>query len=360
MFYRQCGIRHTTYASDRAVAFIPAERRLLALLMALALAAPWLVSELYLVSYLMPWLIWTAATLGLNLLMGWAGQIHLGYAAIMAVGAYASIHLGRAGAPSVLAIAGGGLAAATAGSIFGLPALRVRGLYLAMSTLALQFIVDWTIVHVPAISGGAQATLVAPPAGLFGLALAGDRARYLSALAFCALITLFLVNVRRTDLGRALTALREKDYAAEVIGVNVYYYKSLAFAISSFIGGMSGGVLGFVYYRAVTPEQFGLDVSIQAAAMVIVGGLGTVIGSYFGAGFILLAPIFLERLLRWGTTALDIGISPGTLAHMPLVFYGSLIVAFLLIEPLGLAKIYDNVRNYLLVWPFGYTRKQAT
>ncbi len=359
MIYRLCGVRHTSYASDRAIAVIPADRRAVGLLVALGVAAPWLIPELYVVSYLTPWLLWTGATLGLNLLMGWAGQIHLGYAAIMAVGAYSSIHLARAGAPFVLAAAGGGLAATVAGSIFGMPALRVRGLYLAMSTLALQAIVDWVIVHVPSISGGAQATLIAPRLAAFGVDLSTATARYLMALGFCMLVTLFMINVRRTDLGRALLALREKDYAAEVIGVNVYYYKALAFGVSSFIGGVSGAALAFWFYRAVTPEQFGLDVSIRAAAMVITGGMGSVIGSYFGAGFILLAPIFLERLLRWAAAAAGVGVPVTTLSHLPLVLYGLLIVGFLLVEPLGLAKLYDNVRNYLLVWPFGYTRKQA-
>src|SRR5690606_6866928 len=137
MLYRECGVRHTTYAADRALAVIPFERALLVLLIVLAAAAPWIVTDLFLVSYLTPWLIWTAAVLGLNLLMGWAGQIHLGYGAVMAVGAYTAVHVARAGAPFVVAVAAGGLVAAVIGSLFGLPALRVRGLYLAMSTLAL-------------------------------------------------------------------------------------------------------------------------------------------------------------------------------------------------------------------------------
>lgn len=357
MFYRECGVRHTTYAADRALAVIPFERALLAVLLLAAAAAPWLVTDLFLVSYLTPWLIWTAAILGLNLLMGWAGQIHLGYGAIMAVGAYTAVHLTRAGVPFPLAVVGGGLLAAVVGSLFGLPAMRVRGLYLAMSTLALQGIVDWLLVQVPAISGGAQATLVAPRPQFFGLPLASDAARYWTALVFVVLVALFVANVRRTDVGRALIALREKDYAAVVIGINVFYYKALAFFVSSFVGGMSGAVLAFVYYRAVTPEQFGLDVSIMAVAMVIVGGLGSIIGSFFGAGFILLAPIWLEHGLRQLAAALSVNISPSALAHLPLVIYGALITGFLLVEPLGLAKLYDNLRNYLRVWPFGYTRK---
>lgn len=357
MFYRECGIRHTNYVSDRAVAVIPFERGLLAVVTVLGVATPWIVPDLFVVSYVTPWLIWSAAALGLNLLMGRAGQIHLGYGAIMAVGAYASIHLVRAGVPFVPAVIGGGIAAAFIGSVFGLPAMRVRGLYLAMSTLALQFIVDWTLVQVPAVSGGAQATLVAPRPSVFGMAIATDTSRYFVALAFVVVIALFSVNVHRTDLGRALAALREKDYAAAVIGVNVFYYKSLAFAVSSFIGGMSGAVLAFVYYRAVTPEQFGLNVSIMAVAMVIIGGLGSIIGSFFGAGFVLLAPIFLERALRWAAELFQLTISHSIIAHIPLILYGGLIMVFLLVEPLGLAKIYDNVRNYFRIWPFGYTRK---
>jgi len=357
MFYRECGVRHTTYAADRALAVIPFERALLVLLIVLAAAAPWIVTDLFLVSYLTPWLIWTAAVLGLNLLMGWAGQIHLGYGAVMAVGAYTAVHVARAGAPFVVAVAAGGLVAAVIGSLFGLPALRVRGLYLAMSTLALQVIVDWILVQVPAISGGAQATLLVPRPHIFGILLVTDQARYWAAAVFAVLVALFVANVRRTDVGRALIALREKDYAAAVIGINVFYYKALAFFVSSFIGGMSGAALAFLYYRAVTPEQFGLNVSIMAVAMVIVGGLGSIIGSFFGAGFILLAPIWIEHGLRELAAALSVHISPSTLAHLPLVIYGGLITGFLLLEPLGLAKLYDNVRNYLRVWPFGYTKK---
>lgn len=357
MFYRQAGIRHTSYEADREILAIPFERRLLALVGLFAVSAPLWLPPLYVNSYVMPWVIWSAAALGLNLLMGWAGQVHLGYASVMAIGAYTAIHLARLGVPFLLALALAGVAAAVAGSLFGVPALRVKGLYLAVSTLALQYVVDWVIVHVPAISGGAQATLQAPVPRLLGLALASDTARFYLALGWCAAVTLFMLNVRRTGLGRALIAVRDKDYAAEILGVNTYYYKALAFWLSSFLGGVSGAVLAMGYYRAVTPEQFSLDVSIQAAAMVITGGLGSVIGSYFGAGFIVLAPILLDRLVRAVTAAVGVEVPAPTLSHLPLILYGGLIMAFLLVEPLGLAKIYDNVRNYFLVWPFRYARK---
>jgi branched-chain amino acid transport system permease protein len=359
MFYRRAGIRHTTYEADARVVPIPFERRLLWLLLLLAATAPAWMSDLYFSSYLLPWIIWSSAALSLNVLMGWAGQVHLGFASVMAVGAYASVHLVRAGVPFVVAVAVAGLASALVGSIFGVPAVRVKGLYLAVSTLALQRMVDWTLVHVPAISGGAQATLQAPAPSFLGFALASDGARYYLALGWCVAVAAFTLNMQRTALGRAFAAVREKDYAAEVIGVNTYYYKALAFWISSFLGGVTGAVLAFAYYRAVTPEQFGLDVSIQVAAMVITGGLYSVIGSYFGAGFVLLAPIILDRFLRAGAGLVDVAIPTSTLANLPLVLYGGLIVGFLLIEPLGLAKVYDNVRNYLLVWPFGYARKSG-
>ena len=359
MFYRRAGIRHTSYETDSRVLPIPFERRLLGLLVVLALTAPAWLPDLYFSSYLLPWIIWSAAALSLNVLMGWAGQVHLGFASVMAVGAYASVHLVRAGVPFALALVGGGLAAALVGSIFGVPAVRVKGLYLAVSTLALQYVVDWILVHVPAISGGAQATLQVPAPRLLGWELASDTARYYLAFAWCAAVALFTLNMGRTALGRAFVAVREKDYAAEVIGVNTYRYKALAFWISSFLGGVTGAVLAFAYYRAVTPEQFSLDVSIQVAAMVITGGLHSVVGSYFGAGFVLLAPIFLDRFLRAGTALIDVAVPSATLAQLPLVLYGSLIVGFLLIEPLGLAKVYDNVRNYFLVWPFGYARKSG-
>ncbi len=359
MFYRRAGIRHTSYEAASRVLPIPFERRLVWLILLLAVTAPVWVPDLYFSGYLLPWIIWSTAALSLNVLMGWAGQVHLGFASVMAVGAYASVHLVRAGLPFVVALVGAGLAAALVGAIFGVPAVRVKGLYLAVSTLALQHMVDWVLVHVPAISGGAQATLQAPAPRLLGWELASDGARYYLALGWCVAVALFTLNMGRTALGRAFAAVREKDYAAEVIGVNTYYYKALAFWISSCLGGVTGAVLAFAYYRAVTPEQFGLDVSIQVAAMVITGGLHSVIGSYFGAGVVLLAPIFLDRFLRAGAGLVEVAVPSSTLANLPLVLYGGLIVGFLLIEPLGLAKVYDNVRNYLLVWPFGYARKSG-
>lgn len=352
MFYRRAGIRFTSYLKARALWPLPLDRRLATLVLLLAVIAPFVVDRLYLVSYLLPWIIWSTAAMGLNLLMGNAGQIHLGYGAVMGIGAYAAVHLVRAGAPFEIAMIVGGLAAAVVGVAFGAAALRVKGLYLAMATLSMQYIVDFVISHVPAISGGSQATITVPPVRFFGIPIVGDRAVYWFALTVCAIVTLFMLNVRRTSFGRALAAVREKDYAASIIGVDTFKFKLLAFWVSSFVGGVVGTVLAVCYLRSVSPDQWHIELSIQLVAMVIVGGLGSVLGSFFGAALILFAPIVLNNLIGLMASTLSLPISADVRAHVPLVLYGALIIGFLLWEPLGLAKIYNNVRNYLLVWPF--------
>ena len=357
MLYRRAGIFHTDYAANRAPFPIPADRWLIGLLLLLAATAPLYMNSLYLSSYLLPWLVWTAATLGLNLILGWAGQFHLGYAAVMGIGAYAAVHAMRAGIPWEIAIILAGVTASVIGIGFAFAALRVKGLYLALSTLALQFVMDWVISHVPAISGGTQATLQAPDIRLLGIHVTSDAGLYYVALAWCLLVTSFMLNLKRTALGRALVAVREKDYAAAVIGVNSFYFKMVAFATSSFIGGITGAILIGTFYHAVTPEQFSVDVSIQALAMVIVGGLGSIIGSYFGAAFILLMPGAMNGFISWLANLLGLSLGLETLAHLPQALYGALIIVFLLVEPLGLGKIYNNIRDYLLVWPFGYVKK---
>lgn len=356
MFYRLSGVHHTRYESARSLWPLPADRWQVYLLLALALAAPLYLSGLYLGSYLLPWLIWSGAALSLTLLMGIAGQLHFGFAAVMAIGAYTGVHLAQAGVPLELALIGAGLMAAVIGCIFGAAALRVKGLYLVMATLAMQYLVDWVIINVPAISGGAQATLQAPAASFLFIPLESLTGRYYTALAWVALVTLLVLNIKRTSFGRALVAVRDKDFAASVIGVNPYKYKLLAFFTSSFLGGVSGAILAFCFYRAVTPEQFGFNVSIQLVAMVLVGGLGSVIGAFLGAGFVLLVPMILTNLVAGMAAAGWLELSTNLVAHIPLMVYGGLIIGFLLFEPLGLAKIYDNLRKYFLVWPFRHTQ----
>lgn len=357
MFYRLAGVRHFDYSADRAIHAIPFERRAAWALLTLAVAAPFVFSSLVVTSYLLPWLVWTAAVLGLNLVVGWAGQLHLGYAAVMAVGAYTTVHVARAGAGWELAFLAGGVAAAVIGSVFAFAALRVKGLYLALTTLALQIATDWTLTHVPAISGGSQASVQAPGLVLAGIEVASDRGYYYVALAWCVFVTVFMLNLRRTSLGRAFIAVREKDYAAEILGVRSFRYKLVAFATSSFIGGVSGGVLIAAFYHSVTPEQFSAHVSIQALAMVVIGGLGSVIGSYLGVALILILPGQVAAAVTWLATLINLQVGIETLAHVPTAVYGALIILCLLFEPLGLGRIYGNLRNYLLIWPFGYAKK---
>ena len=357
MLYRAAGIRYTHYQDERRLWPYAFDRGLVSLVAVCMLAAPWLFSSLAMSSYVMPWVIWSTAALGLNLLMGGAGQIHLGYAAVMAIGAYTSVHAVRLGLSFEIALLLSGFVAAIIGTMFGAAALRIRGLYLAVATLAMQYIVDFVIGHVPAISGGTQAAIAAPTPRILGFVLSSDTAVYFLALAVCAAVTVFSLNVRRTSFGRALAAIREKDFAAEILGVSAFRFKLLAFWTSSFIGGIAGTILAFCYYRTVTPEQFHIEISIQLVAMVIVGGLGSVLGSFFGAGLILLAPLMLNNLIDVAMRSAGVDIGTDFRTHAPLMIFGALIVGFLLIEPLGLAKIYDNVRKYFLVWPFRHTGK---
>jgi branched-chain amino acid transport system permease protein len=352
MLYRRSGIRHTRYTQERQLWPLPFDRWLVGTVVVLLVAAPFVVDRLYLVAYLLPWIIWSSAALGLNLLMGGAGQIHLGYGAVMAIGAYGSVHLVRGGVPFELAMLAGGLMSAVTGVVFGAAALRVKSLYLAMATLAMQYIVDFVISHSAAISGGGQATIQVPPVSFLGVRVEGDLPTYFTALLVCAVITSFMLNVGRTSFGRALAAVREKDYAAEIIGIDTFRFKLLAFWTSSFIGGVVGSVLVVCYLRSVSPDQFHLDLSVQLVAMVIVGGLGSVLGSFFGAALILFTPIIFNNLIGVAASGLGIEIGSDLRSHLPLMLYGALIVGFLVVEPLGLAKIYDNLRNYFLVWPF--------
>lgn len=220
----------------------------------------------------------------------------------------------------------------------------------------MQFLVDWVIVNVTAISGGSVATLQTPKVSVLFIPLESLGARYYLALAWTVVVTLLILNIKRTSFGRALVAVRDKDFAAAVIGVNIFKYKLLAFFTSSFVGGVTGAILAFCYYKAVTPSQFNFDVTIQLVAMALVGGLGSVIGGFLGAGFVLLVPIILLNLISGMVSSGWLDISTSLMAHIPLMLYGAMIIGFLLFEPLGLAKIYDNARKYLLVWPFRHTQ----
>ncbi|MEQ8694765.1 MAG: branched-chain amino acid ABC transporter permease [Gammaproteobacteria bacterium] len=357
MFYRLSGVHRTSYVSDCRLYKVPADRSVALFFLALGLVAPFLIGSLYLNSYILPWLVWTAAALGLNVVTGWAGQLHLGYAAVMAVGAYSAVHAAKFGVPWEFALLIGGISASVIGSLFAFAALRVKGLYLALTTLAMQFVMDWVLTHSPAISGGSHASLQAPTFALLSQPIGSDTGLYYVAFGWCLLVTVFMLNLRRTALGRALIAVREKDYAAAILGVNSFYYKFVAFATSSFIGGVSGAILVVTFLFLVAPEQFSVAVSIQVLAMVIVGGLGSIIGTYFGVALILLMPGIVNGIVAGGASMLGLQLNIETLAHIPNAVYGALIIIILMIEPLGLGKLYGNIRDYLMVWPFDQLKK---
>ncbi|MBV1865707.1 MAG: branched-chain amino acid ABC transporter permease [Rhodobacteraceae bacterium] len=357
MFYRLSGVRHNSYASDSKMFNIPADRNATVFFLLLGLAAPFVIPSLYLNSYVLPWLIWTAAALGLNLVTGWAGQLHLGYAAVMAVGAYSAVHAAKFGVPWEFALLIGGLASSVIGSLFAFTALRVKGLYLALTTLAMQFVMDWVLTHSPAIAGGSHASLQAPTFALLGQKITSDAGLYYVAFGWCVLVTIFMLNLKRTGLGRALVAVREKDFAAAILGVNSFYYKVVAFAASAFIAGITGALLVATFYFLAAPEQFTVSVSIQVLAMVIIGGLGSIIGSYFGAALILLMPGVVNQIFGWLANMLGLELGIETFAHIPNAAYGALIIIFLMVEPLGLGKLYANIRDYLMIWPFDQLKK---
>jgi branched-chain amino acid transport system permease protein len=240
------------------------------------------------------------------------------------------------------------------GIFFGLPSLRVKGLYLAISTLAAQLIIEWTLNHATWISGGVGASIYLPKPVVLGYKLSSNRDMYLLIYAVLALGILFALNLFRTHLGRAFIAVRDRDIAAEIIGINIFRTKLTAFAISSFYAGVTG-VLYTYYYGVANYEAFTLAISIQYLAMVIIGGLGSILGSIFGAVFITMLPITLDIGLRvvWGAFV-EAARIPSLITNIQLMLFGGLIMLFLVVEPDGLNKLWNNIKDYFKVWPFPY------
>jgi branched-chain amino acid transport system permease protein len=355
MFHREAGVFKTTYAADMALYPLPiAKWTMVALALLFAIVLPMTLQEYYL-SILNLIFIAVVGALGLNILVGYTGQISLGHGAFMSVGAYTAANLAvRLGLPFWLTLPAGGLMAAFIGALVGIPSLRIKGLYLAIATLAGQLIIEWTINHVPAISGGAQASIQVPRPDLFGFELNTQGRLYYFLLFFAALAILATLNLMRSRIGRAFIAVRDQDIAAEIIGIDIFRYKLLSFAVSSFYAGVTG-VLYTYYLGIANYEQFQLGVSIDFLAMIIIGGLGSVLGSIFGAVFVTLLPIVIRTLME---TVGSLFFSDSELANVVsgtrLAVFGGLIIFFLVIEPEGLNRLWRNVRSYFRVWPFSY------
>lgn len=275
------------------------------------------------------------ASLGLNILIGYTGQISMGHAAFMGVGAYtAAILTTKAGLPFYLAMLVGGAAAAVAGVIFGSPSLRLKGLYLAMATLASQILLEFVFKNWRSVTGGVSGIYITSPR-IFGISLGTDQNFYFLAVGAAVLATILTVNLFRTKTGRAFIAIRDRDIAAEIVGVDTFKYKLLSFAISSFYAGVAGSLWSF-YMTIATPDSFTLAISIQYVAMVIIGGLGTVSGSIYGAIFVALLPQFLEQAINLAGNILPVEYAFAAIRD---IIFGLLIILFLVFEPKGLAEI---------------------
>jgi branched-chain amino acid transport system permease protein len=288
------------------------------------------------------------ATLGLNLTTGNAGLISLSHGAFLGVGCYTVAWLAKQGVPFYLTLPAAGLLTATLGLIVGLPSLRVKGIYLAVATLAAHFILTFVFREWEPVTGGVPGTNI-PRANLFGFEFIGDRRNFYLIFVVAFVAALGARNLARTHFGRAFVAVRERDFSAEILGVNLLRTKLLAFAIGAFYAGVAGGLLGY-FYGAITPEYFVLTLSVFYLAAVIVGGLGTVLGCVLGALFMTFVPELL-RLFAHASSQWFPGVA-GLLLPMQQVVFGVLIIGFLVFEPHGLAAIWARVRRLFHLWPF--------
>jgi branched-chain amino acid transport system permease protein len=341
------GTARQTYAADAALFDTPTQRAWLAVLVVALLAFPFLASEYWLYLACLVAIHILSAT-GLNILTGYTGLVSLGQAAFMGVGAYTvAILQQRWGVPSLLSLAAAGLAALLLGLLVGLPSLRVKGLYLAIATIAAGVLAHFAFSHFTTVTGG-SAGLTVRPASVLGIALEDSFRFYWLVLPLTAAGLLGSANLLRTRIGRAFIAIRDRDISAEVLGIPLLRYKLLAFAISSFYAGVAGGLYAF-FFRAITPETFPLVLSIFFLAAIIVGGLGTVLGSILGALFMTLVPEVLKSVMGWLPLS---GNATLYLSPVRTIVFGALIVLFLVFEPLGLAEVWRRVRRTFHLWPF--------
>jgi branched-chain amino acid transport system permease protein len=356
VIYREAGQFKTTYASDQAIFPIVQDRWIvLALLAAAFVIPPALASEYWLQAVLIPFLIYSMAALGLNLLTGYAGQISLGTGGFMAVGAYSAFKLTTAfpGLNILVVFVLAGLAAAGVGLLFGIPSLRIKGFYLAVATLAAQFFLIWLFNKVPwFVNYASSGTITAPPRTMLGIMVTGPQAtaevRYVVALALVVIFALAAKNLVRGRVGRSWMAIRDRDIAAEIIGVRPLRTKLLAFGISSFYIGVAGAELVFLFLGSAETLAFDINQSFLVLFMIIIGGLGSILGSFLGAAFIMLMPIFLTNAPRLVGLSLDVALQK----HLELMIFGGLIIVFLIAEPHGLARLWQIAKEKLRLWPF--------
>jgi branched-chain amino acid transport system permease protein len=350
MLYREAGQFKTSYQADSQIFPILQDRIALFALLAVAIViVPAFASPYTLSAILIPFLIFSLAALGLNILTGYAGQLSLGTAAFMAVGAFASYNfLARLpGLPVLLAFVLGGLSAALVGIAFGLPSLRIRGFYLAASTLATQFFVVWCLTKIPYLTNySSSGVITAQKIVILGYQFDTPDRKYLLVLGVVAMMALLAKNMIRSNVGRSWMAVRDMDVAAEVIGFRLMRTKLLAFAVSSFYCGVAGALYAYAYLGTVEPEAYNLDLSFRILFMVIIGGVGSVLGSFLGAAFIVLLPVFLNIFAH------SLALPTSVASNLELMVFGALIIFFLIVEPHGLARLWQIGKEKLRLWPF--------
>ena len=356
MFYRENGQFKTNYRADQQVFPIAQDRVAMALLMVFAFAVvPMLVSDYMFRAILIPFLILSLAAVGVNVLVGYCGQISLGSGAFMAVGAYAAYNFNVRieGMPLLLSLLLGGFCATLFGILFGLPSLRVKGLYLAVATLAAQFFSDWMFLRISWFTNNSTSGSVAVSnLQVFGMPIESPISKYLFCLSVLVVIAMMAKNLVRGAVGREWMAIRDMDVAAAVIGIRPMYAKLTAFAVSSFIVGIAGALWAFIYLGSWETAAFNVDQSFRLLFMVIIGGMGSIVGSFFGAAFIVILPIVLNITLPAFAGIFGIEISTAGIAHTELMVFGGLIVWFLIVEPHGLAKLWSIGKQKLRLWPF--------
>ncbi len=356
MLYREAGQFKSSYETDAAIFPIRQDRIAIAVILLLAYVVVPLTATPYIFSALLiPCLILALGALGLNILTGYAGQLSLGTAAFMAVGAFASYNfmLRIPGMPVLLAFVCGGLAAALVGIVFGLPSLRIRGFYLAVATLAAQFFILWCLTKVGWFSNYSSSGVInAQPIVILGYEFNTPPSKYLLVLTILVLMALAAKNMVRSNVGRQWMAVRDMDVAAEVIGIRIVYAKLLAFAVSSFYCGIAGALYAFAYLGTVEPEAYNLELSFRILFMIIIGGVGTVLGAFLGSAFIVLLPIMLNYTTQFLDTNLHLSIPVSAASNLELMVFGGLIIFFLIVEPHGLARLWQIAKEKLRLWPF--------
>ena len=358
MLYREAGQFKTSYAADQALLPILQDRIGLAVILLTAFVViPLFASEFFIGSIMIPFLVFALASVGLNILTGYAGQLSLGTGAFMGVGAYGCYKLATYFPDTniIILILLSGVFSAIAGIAFGLPSLRIKGLYLAITTLAAQFFLEWCFIRIEWLYNyNDSGAIEVPQRTVFDIAVtvasATSTTRYMVILGIVAVLTLVAANVLRGRIGRSWMMIRDMDIAAELMGIRPLYAKLSAFAFSSYYCGVAGALMVFMWLGSAEVEAFDINHSFLILFMVIIGGMGSLTGCFFGAAFIWVLPIILRAIPS--TFGLDVGAS--TVEHLANIVIGVLIIFFLIVEPHGLARLWQIGKEKLRTWPFPY------